>query len=164
MDRSMHTTAALAAGVFALYVISLHQEVHYSDILIPIMLFAGMNVPDLDTSRFLHHRRTLHGCFALLVLTFLITLAGFNHWELAFYLYLIPVGMGMHIIQDMATASGCTLFYPLSKRKYRYAKLKGHGAGALLVSITLGLVVGWGTAVLYVMGSCPLLALATLCP
>ena len=49
----------------------------------------------------------------------------------------------------MATPSGCALFYPLSKKKYRYAHFKGAGIAAAFISIVLAGLAAIGIFELY---------------
>lgn len=152
VDRSMHTTAALLAGGFALYIIWHGNKGDYITILIPIMLFAGMNIPDLDTSRFLKHRRTMHSLFAVLILFLILSFASLKAPYINFFLMLMPLGMVMHIAQDITTPSGCSLFYPFSLKKYSVIGVDGHGPIALIISVILGLCVGWYVATIYMQG------------
>ncbi len=137
MDRSMHTTCALLTAILLLYLYSREHDITGEHLLIVIMLFAGMNLPDLDTSKLLKHRRTMHSLFTSVVLFIVVFLTAFTYPEIRIYLYFIPIGVLLHICQDMATPSGCALFYPLAGKKYRYARLKGDGVGAAVLTVLI---------------------------
>ncbi len=84
----------------------------------------GSQVPDLDIRY--RHRMLLHNVFSLALLVLLSYYA--IAWALPSMGVLVAAslaaGYASHLFLDAATVSGVALFYPLTRRKARYARLK----------------------------------------
>ncbi len=91
----------------------------------------GAVFPDFDLST--RHRALLHSVFALAaafaVVIVAVSLLGATVIENAAALG-FALGYISHILLDAVTARGVALFYPLSKRFYRIAKLRSGSPGA----------------------------------
>jgi len=87
------------------------------------MSLLGALIPDFDLG--FRHRMLLHNVFIGAALAGLPLLAGvFLPVFPASMLWGLPLGFASHIFLDMATFQGVALFYPLSRRRFRYARLR----------------------------------------
>jgi len=112
-------------------------------LLIPIFLFMGVKFPDLDVISVFEHRKTLHSLTAVLIIGGGIYLLSsmYMGWGLqnVSYIMLWPAGMILHMVQDMATPSGCALLYPFSGKKFRYARVGGTSVSALIITLAIAI-------------------------
>ena len=147
MHRILHIGLGLYISAGWLFMLYVGGTLGPEDLFIPLFLLVGVKFPDMDIHPILEHRKTLHSLSA-------VFLAGAAAWavserylpDLSPYPYLFPAGMILHILQDMATPSGCALLYPFHSGKFRIMKTGGTSVLAFAYTFILG------TVVLFVIG------------
>ncbi len=83
---------------------------------------AGAWLPDLDLR--LRHRSLLHSLTSLALVSLSITLITLFYNAPLHLAVGFIVGYGSHILLDMLTVGGVSLFYPFKRRRYRLARAK----------------------------------------
>ncbi len=139
MKRSTH----ILFGV-SLSIIVLNPEPE-SLVYIIVMSVIGSYIPDADLR--IKHRMLLHNLLTLLLFSILLyyILTYISFYNPLLLIISFDIGFVSHIILDMFTYAGVSLFYPFSKKRYRIAKLRSDSqlANILFSTIALLLIFVW---------------------
>ncbi len=139
MNRSTHVLFGTSLSVFIL-------NPHPSELVWIITLSVlGSYIPDIDLR--VRHRMLMHNVFVLVLfsITLYYVLNYLSVHALWSMLTAFVIGFLSHIVLDMFTYAGVSLFYPISSRRYRIAKLKSNSrlVNALFSIIALLLLFAW---------------------
>lgn len=109
------------------------------------MSVIGSYLPDVDLR--IKHRAMLHNLFILLFLSIIFYLA-LDYMSLYDPLLLVvsfDIGFVSHILLDLFTYAGVSLFYPFSKKRYRIARLRSESplANMFFTVVALLLIFLW---------------------
>ncbi len=109
------------------------------------MSVIGSYLPDADLR--IKHRMMLHNLFVLILFSIMFYLV-LDYTSLYDQLLLVvsfDIGFISHILLDMFTYAGVSLFYPFSKKRYRIARLRSDSqlANMFFSAIALALIFLW---------------------
>jgi len=130
VQRRAHVFFSAMLGVLAGKLLAHSIAGTYAGLLVAVV--AGV-VPDLDLGY--RHRAALHNLLACTVLSLLAYYAGSLYSRNMGLLAAISFGSGFlgHLFLDMLTVRGVALFYPISSKRYRVARLRSNSRAANMV-------------------------------
>ena len=147
MTGKTHTIGGIVLGVLGLKILTVSNPVYYFT-----GVCLGALLPDIDhqhapiskityplsaiVQRYAKHRTWTHTLLFAVSVPILFNFAGLNEW---FNIGLF-VGILSHLVLDLFNPTGVPLFMPITKKKFRIAKIKTGGNGEIAFSVASVLV------------------------
>ena len=149
MNRRAHIVFGSGAAVLVAVLLDTYTGCCGRGVACLLLVFLGGSLggwlPDIDLK--FKHRMLFHNIFALLSTILIVYVAErivlvdyfpqIASW-IPLVLLSISTGFLSHVFLDMATTSGVALLYPLSRKRYRYARLHSNSTAANTATILAG--------------------------
>jgi len=139
MKRSTHVLFGVSLSIFIL------SPRPSNLVYIIAMSIIGSYLPDADLR--IKHRMMLHNLFVLMLFSimFYLVLDYISSYDPLLLVISFDIGFISHILLDMFTYAGVSLFYPFSKKRYRIARLRSDSplANMFFSAIALVLIFLW---------------------
>lgn len=115
------------------------------------IISSKLKIVSIFTSRLFKHREYTHSIVGISTMTLLIgiilDLLGVNRWFNFVFLKSLFIGIATHILMDMLTFSGVSLFYPFTKKRvkllgnYYLPGSIGGGISEMIISVISSFVI-----------------------
>ncbi len=139
MKRSTHVLFGVSLSIFIL------NPQPSSLIYLIAMSIMGSYLPDVDLR--IKHRMMLHNLFVPILFSIMLyfILDYISLYDPLLLVVAFDIGFTSHILLDMFTYAGVSLFYPFSKKRYRIARLRSDSplANVFFSAIALILIFLW---------------------